>query len=337
MQWIEHNNPEQEDVQSILKNVRLDIVDRHFLVNEVAISNIALENSAVREIIQHVLCSALPQLTSTTRFVANRSVFILHHTDKLLLSWFTPEDKWEDVPPAPVDPGSGYSAASLDDKIYITGGFKQGKCTLGYDTIRKVWNVGTDLNHEHCYHCTATASSTVHVISGDDTGTIEEKSDSEEQWQVVGDLGLNRLLAFPVTVGENILVMGGQINYVPSDCIQCFNTTTRAVTKLDIKLPCTSSTLRGSVHPPDVYLIDNDGNVMHIHVTDRNGKIQVENKLTAKWKSFGHRFGIVHRHGKLLCFSKDGIMKFNLAERIEEKSTFSKPSRRGDVFGVLTI
>ncbi|XP_041374153.1 kelch-like protein 2 [Gigantopelta aegis] len=338
MNWIEHNNPEQEDVQSIFENVRLDIVDRQFLVNEIAFSKIVFENSAVREMIKHVSCSARPQRTRTTRFAANRpDVFVLQHTDLLLLSCFTSEEKWEDVPPAPVDPGQYYPAASLDNTIYITGGDKQPKCTLLYDTIRHVWNVGPDLNHEHWCHCTATASSKVYVISGLDTSTIEEKSESEAQWQVVGDLGLNRLLAFPVAVGENILVMGGRINYIPSALIQCFNTATRAVTKLETKLSCTSCTIRGSVHLPDVYLMDSDGNVMHIHVTDRNGEIQVENKLTAEWKSFGHRFGIVYRHGKLLCFSKDEIIKFNLAEGKEENNTFPNPSRRGDVYDVLTI
>ncbi|XP_041379198.1 uncharacterized protein LOC121391740 [Gigantopelta aegis] len=200
MNWIEHNNPEQEVVQSIFEKVRLDIVDRQFLVDEVAVSKIVIENSAVREMIQHVSCSARPQLTSTTRFVANRpDVFVLHHTDKLLLSCFTSDEKWEDVPPAPVDPGPYYTTASLDDKIYITGGCKQDKCTLVYYTIRKVWNVGPDLNHGHRGHCTATANSKVYVISGWNTSTIEEKSESEDQWQVVGDLGLFRVSAIPVS------------------------------------------------------------------------------------------------------------------------------------------
>ncbi|XP_041347312.1 kelch-like protein 2 [Gigantopelta aegis] len=338
MKWIEHNNPEQEDVQSIFENVRLDIVDRQFLVSDVVFSKIVLENSAVKEMIQHVLCSALPQRTRTTRFVANLpDVFVLQHTGKLLLSCFTSEEKWEDVPPAPVDPGQYYSAASLDDKIYITGGNIQPKCTLVYDTIRKVWNVGPDLNDEHYCHCTATVSFKVYVISGCDTSTIEEKSESEAQWQVVVDLGLERTDTFPVTVGENILVIGGQVNYIPSDFLQCFNTTTRAVTKLDRKLPCTSYTIRGSVHLQDVYLMDGVGNVMHIHVTDRNGEIQVENKLTAKWKSLDVFFGIVHQHGSLLCFTKDGISKFNLAEGKEEYSTFPDPPRSGSVYDVLTL
>ncbi|XP_041374163.1 kelch-like protein 3 [Gigantopelta aegis] len=344
MNWIEHNNPEQEDVQSIFENVRLDIVGQQFLVNEVAVSKIVFENGAVRGMIQYVLCSAQPRHTSTTRFVANRpDVFVLHHTGKTLLSWFTSEEKWEDVSPAPLDPGWGYSAACLDDKIYITGGFKQVKCTLVYDTIRKVWSVGPDLNREHFYHCTAAASSKVYVISGFLTSTIEEKSESETQWQVVGDLRLYRKRAFSVTVGEDILVMGGQVNYIwlkyynRSDLIQCFNTTTRAVTNLNTKLRCITYTLRGSVHLPDVYLMDSNSNVMHIQVTDRNGEIQIENTLTAKFMSFGSYFGIVHRHGKLLRFSNDGIMKFNLAERKNEESTFPEPPRIGDVYGVLII
>ncbi|XP_041374162.1 kelch-like protein 40 [Gigantopelta aegis] len=239
MKWIEHNNPEQGDVQIIFENIRLDIVGRQFLVNDVAVSNIVLENNSVREIIQHVSSSALPQRTRTTRFVANCSdVFVLHHTNNLLLSCFTSEEEWEDVPPAPVDPGQYYSAASLDHKIDITGGDEQGKCTLVYDII---------------------------------------------------GAGITVQPSLALKFGENILIMGGQVIYIsgeenvsPSHVIQCFNTTTRAVIKVDTKLPCTSSTLKGYVHLPDVYLLDVDGNVMHIHITDRNGGIQVENKLTVK-------------------------------------------------------
>ncbi|XP_041347313.1 kelch-like protein 5 [Gigantopelta aegis] len=270
MNWIEHNNPEREDVQSIFENVRLDSVDRQFLVNEVAFSKIVLENSAVREKVQKVLCSYDPRLPTTSRSLAKiRDVFVLHHTGKLLLlSCFTSQEKWEDVSPAPTEPGDFYSAASLDDKIYITGGKQQPKCTLVYDTIRKVWNVGPDLNHVHDGHCTASASSKVYVISGRDTSTIEEKRESEAHWKVVGNLRLNRARAFPVTVGENILVMGGQVHYRWSELIQCFNTRTRAVTKLDTELPYNSSTLRGYVHLPDVYVMDNRGIVMHIQVTN---------------------------------------------------------------------
>ncbi|XP_041374801.1 actin-binding protein IPP-like [Gigantopelta aegis] len=360
MQWIEHNNPKQEDVQSIFENVRLDIVDRQFLVNEVAFTDIVLENSAVKKMMQNVLGSNEARKATTRMSALKRPVaFVLLHTDTSLLSCFTSEEKWEDVSPAPVDPGPGYSAASLDDKIYITGGLQQGKCTLVYDTIRKVWNVGPYLNHEHCNNCTVTACSKVYVMSGRDTSTIEEKSESEAQWQVVADFGLDRVGAFPVTVDENVLVMGGEINENPTDLIQCFNTTIRAVTKLDTKLPCVSSTLRGSIHLPDVYLLDYDGEMMHIHVTDRNVEIQVENKRTglldtfwykrpALWNMFEYKrtslgdmfgcgCGILLRHGNLMCFTEDGISKLNVADWQEEEGTFPEPPRSGVVYNVLTV
>ncbi|XP_041374816.1 kelch-like protein 24 [Gigantopelta aegis] len=337
MQWIEHNNPDVDDCQYIFENVRLDIINRQFLVNEVVCAKFVLENNAVMNMIQQVIRSPQPQIRSTTRFVANRpDVFVLHHNGKLLLSCFTSEEKWEDVLPAPVDPGSDYSAASLEGKIYITGGLYHDKCTLVYDTIRKVWNRGPDLNHGHWYHCTATASSKVYVISGWDTSAIEEKSESEEQWQVVGDLRLVRVDAFPLIVGENIFVMGGQIHWRKSDLIQCFNTRTCAVTKLDTKLLCSSSTLRGSVHLPDVYLLDNGGNMMHIQVTDRNGEIQIESKLLAEWKC-GDFFGIVRRNRNLLRFTTSGIRKFNLAEGKEDEGTFIEPHRSDFVYNVLTM
>ncbi|XP_041379197.1 kelch-like protein 24 [Gigantopelta aegis] len=338
MKWIEHNNPKQEDVQSISESMRLDIVDRQFLVNEVAFSKIVLENGAVRKMIQKVLYPYDPRLPTIRSSLAKTpDVFVLHRIGEFRLSCFTSADKWEDVPPAPVNPGSNFSAVSLDGKICITGGDTQSKCTLVYDTIRKVWNVGPDLNLGHWYHCTATVRSKVYVIGGCDTNTIEEKSESEEQWQVVGDLGFTRSGAFPVTVGENILVMGGLVNLRWSDLIQCFNTTTGAVTKMNTKLPCTSFRQTGSVRLPDVYLLDIRGNVTYFHVIERNGEIHIENKLTAEWKPFGVFYDIVHRDGNLLSFTREGISKFNLAEGKKEESTFPEPPRIGYVFSALTI
>ena len=51
MKWIGHNNPNQEDVQTILQHVRLDLVDRRYLVDEVAFLNVFLNNEAVKHFI----------------------------------------------------------------------------------------------------------------------------------------------------------------------------------------------------------------------------------------------------------------------------------------------
>ncbi|XP_041346688.1 actin-binding protein IPP-like [Gigantopelta aegis] len=336
MKWIEHNNPEPDDVKVIFENVHLDIVDSQFLIDDVVFSDIVYKNKSVQVMIQKVLRSQC-RVSARSRVSPKISdVFVLHHNKTSLLSSFTSDNKWEAVPPAPVDPGKFYSAAGLGDKIYITGGFDKRKCTLIYDTITKVWIVGPDLTHDHCFHCMATANSKVYSIGGQYSNTIEELSDSETHWQVVGDLGLTRLFTFPVTVGENILVMGGRKYSVGSDLIQCFNTRTHTVSQLNTKLPCSSESLRGSVHLPDVYLLDYDRHVMHLQVTNTDGDIQIQVKSTAEWKSFNYYFGVTQRDGSLLCFTKDGISKFNVAEGKEEQSTFSKSPRSGEVYNVCT-
>ncbi|XP_041361575.1 kelch-like protein 12 [Gigantopelta aegis] len=337
MKWIEHNNPEPDDVKVIFENVRLDIVDSQFLIDDVTFSDVVFKNKSVQVMIQKVLRS--PCRVSARSRVNTKipDVFVLHHNKTSLLSCFTPDNKWEDVPPAPVDPGKFYSAAGLGDKICITGGFDKKKCTLIYDTITKVWSVGPNLTHDHSYHCMATANSKVYSIGGHYSNTIEVLSGSETHWQVVGDLGLRREFTFPVTVGENILVMGGSINSVGSNVIQCFNTRTHTVSQLNTKLPCSSLSQRSSVHLPDVYLLDNDRHVMHLQVTNTDGEIKIQVKSIAGWKSFDVRFGVTHRHGRLLCFTEDGISKFNLAEGKEEKSTFPKSPRSGKVYNVCTV
>ncbi|XP_041361839.1 actin-binding protein IPP-like [Gigantopelta aegis] len=337
MKWIEYNNPDQDYVKLIFENVRLDLVDSQFLIDEVVFSEFVSKTKSVQEMIRKSL-NLLGRRTACSRgSPKSPDIFVLHYNKTSLLSCFTSDDKWEDVPPAPVDPGVWYSAAGLDDKIYITGGYKKRQCTLVYNTARKGWTVGPDLKHEHYRHCMATANSKVYSIGGDYSNTIEELSESETHWQVVGDLGLSRCFTFPVTVGETIVVMGGEIDSAESDVIQCFNTTTLTVSQLNTKLPCSSESLRGSVHLPDVYLIDKGKHVMHLQITNTDGQIQIQVKSTTKWKSFTYRFGVTHRDRRFLCFTRDGISSFNLAEGKEEHNTFPKPPRCGDVFDVCIV
>ncbi|XP_041361833.1 kelch-like protein 25 [Gigantopelta aegis] len=337
MKWIEHNNPDQDDVKLIFENVRLDIFDSQILIDQVVFSDIVSKNKSVQEMIQKELHSHR-QVTARTRVSPKiPEVFVLLYNKTSLLSCFTSDDKWEDVPPAPVDPGEWYSAAGLDDKIYITGGLNKKKCTLIYNTARKVWTVGPDLTHDHSGHCMVTANSKVYSIGGAYSSKIEVLNESETYWQVVRDLGLTRYNSFPFTVGENILVIGGNTSSGGSDVIQCFNTTTLTVSQLNIKLPCSSDSLRGCVHLPDVYLLDTEGHVMHLQVTNTGGEIKIQVKSTAEWKSFRYCFGITHRDGSLLCFTKDGISKFNLAEGIQEQSTFPKSPRSDVVYDMCTV
>ncbi|XP_041361634.1 kelch-like protein 25 [Gigantopelta aegis] len=206
MQWIDHNNPEQDGGKVIFENVLLDIVDSQFLIDDVTFSDVVCKTKSVQVMIQKVLRS--PYRVSARSRVSTkiRDVFVLHHNNTSLLSCFTSHNKWKYVPPGPVDPGTWYSAGGLDDKIYITGGYNKTKCTLIYDTITKVWTVGPDLTHDHCYHCMATANSQVYSIGGWYSTTTEVLRESEMRWHVVGDLGVTRYHTFAVTVGENILL-----------------------------------------------------------------------------------------------------------------------------------
>ncbi|XP_041354540.1 kelch-like protein 8 [Gigantopelta aegis] len=344
LKWIETNNPDPDDIRAIFENVRLEIVDPQFLIDKVVFSTVVCQNTPLQQMIQHVLHTYHQRVTPWPRIKSrinlnskHHDVFVLLHDKKSLLSCFTSDDKWEDVPPAPVDPGQCYSAASLDNKIYITGGQTLNKCTLIYDTIRKEWKAGSNLNQEHSCHCMATACSKVFVIGGFKSNTIEHISKASTQWQVVADLGMNRRHGFALTVGKNIVIMGGGVNSNNSDVIQHLNTTTYTVSSLNTQLPCKSSALRGSVHLPDVYLLDKDGNVMHIQITDIGGEIQIQSKTKAKWKSFDYYFGVKHCDGSLLCFTTAGIRKFNLAEGKEEACTLPTPPSSSKVYNVLTF
>ena len=336
MEWIGHNHPNQKDVQAIFEHVRLDLVDGRYIVNEVVFSNVVLNNEGVKKLIQNVLSEYQSPATTTVRSAAKRSdVYILHHNGTSLLSLFTSDEKWENVTPAPLDPGLWYSAARLDDKIYITGGGNKSNSTLLYDVSSKTWSVGPHLKHPHHAHCSATVNSKVYVLGGYYASTVEEMSDSAAQWQVVGDLRQKRYYTCCVTVGDNILVMGGAVGDTGVNTIQCFNARTRCVTTLNSKLPFSSRSLRCTVHCRDIYLLDYDGNVMLVNISEKEGEIKIEYKLTRKWRSFGYMFGISHRDGNLLCFSNNGVSILNLASGEQEENSLPKPPRSGGVYDVL--
>ncbi|XP_041346977.1 kelch-like protein 6, partial [Gigantopelta aegis] len=342
MKWLERNNPDTDDVKHIFEMIRIDLVDPKFLVENVVFSKFVLDHDRVKLMITNAMRSQ--DLTSgcNSRFHNTRvDLFVLQYTNTSLLSCFTSEGTWEDVPPAPVDPGSWYSAASLGNTIYITGGKIRRKCTLVYDVCRREWETGPNLEEERHWHCMATTNSKVYAIGGKYSNTIEEMSESETRWQVFGDLNQKREIAFAATVGHNILVMGGRSGGRRSDVIQCFNTATHCVSNLSSRLPYSSVCLRGSVHLPDVYLLDYGGNMMHVQVTDSDGEIQTEVKATTKWRSFEYWFGVLWQNGSLLSFSglktKCEIRKYNLAEGKEDNITFLKSTRSGNVYGVLPV
>ncbi|XP_041378847.1 kelch-like protein 6 [Gigantopelta aegis] len=348
MMWLERNNPDADDVTRIFEMIRIDLVDPHFLTENVVFSKLISANNFLQQMIKTVLHSQLTRASSKSRFHNRRvdvnarvDVFVLHRNNTSLLSCFTSEGTWEDVPPAPVNPGYCYSAASLGNKIYITGGNSRRKCTLVYDVCRKEWKTGPELEEQRHWHCMATANSKVYAIGGENSNTIEEISESDTRWQVVGDLKQNREFAFAATVGHNILVMGGRSRESGSDDIQCFNTATHCVSNLSSRLPYSSKCLRGSVHLPDVYLLDYDGNVMHVQVTDSEGEIKIQVKSTVKWRSFQHWFGVSWQNGSLLSFScwdtNCEIRKYNLAEGKEDNVTFLISTRSGNVYGVLPV
>ncbi|XP_041372690.1 kelch-like protein 6 [Gigantopelta aegis] len=136
MKWIERNNPDADDVTRIFKMIRTDLVDQQFFIdNDVFFIS---ENNSAQQMIKKVWRSGVVTKGSKSRF-HNRLIdlFVLHHSNTSLLSCFTSDGTWEDVSPAPVNPGSWYSAASLGNKIYISGGRSRGKCTLVYDVCRR--------------------------------------------------------------------------------------------------------------------------------------------------------------------------------------------------------
>ncbi|XP_041346756.1 ectoderm-neural cortex protein 1-like, partial [Gigantopelta aegis] len=279
MKWLETNNMDADDVTRIFEMIRIDLVDPQFLIENVVFSELICGNKFVQQMIKYVRRSEDLTTGCDSRYVFHSrrvDVFELHHNKTSLLSCFTSEGTWEDVTPAPVDPGYWYSAASLGNKIYITGGGSRSKCTLVYDVCRREWETGPDLEQERYYHCMATANSKMYAIGGKYSNTIEEMSESGTRWQVVGDLKQKREFAFAGTVKRNILVMGGRSRGSGSDVIQCFNTATLCVSNLSSRLPYSSMCLRGSVHLPDVYLLDYDGNVMHVQVTDSDDEIKIE-------------------------------------------------------------
>ncbi|XP_041372703.1 kelch-like protein 23 [Gigantopelta aegis] len=342
MKWLERNNPDTDDVQRIFKKIRIELIDLELLVKNVVFLKLILENSSVQQMITDAVQLQNLSTGSNSRFQYRRQdVFVLHCNKSSLLSCFTSEGTWEDVPPAPVDPGFRYSAACLGNKIYITGGQIRRKCTLVYDVCMREWETGPDLEEKRFYHCMTTANSTVYTIGGMNSNTIEEMSKNGTRWHVVGDLKIKRELGFACTVARNILVMGGGSGDSGLDVIQCFNTETRCVSDLSFHLPYRSEILRGSIHLPDLYLLDYDGNVMHVQVIDNDGEIKIQCRSTAKWESFGYRFGILWQNGSLLSFSDVDtnckIRKYNLAEGKEENVTFPESPRSGTVFGVLPV
>ena len=74
---------------------------------------------------------------------------------------------------------------------------------------------------------------------------------------------------------------------------------------------------------------------MLVNISEKEGEIKMDYKLTRLWQSFGYTFGISHRDENLLCFSNNGVSILNLASGEEEENSLPKPPRSGKVYDVL--
>ena len=339
--WIKTNKPAAEDMADIFKQIRFNHVSLRFLTQNVIFDSIVREHEEIQLIVQKGLTQHCEMPRDVNSFINNRSsgqiqnvMFVLNKSINILYAASLTDFSWYEIPAAPCDPGDWFSACALGNCIYITGGTVKRRSTMKYDVWTKTWSFGPDLNHERCEHCMAGLADTIYVIGGR-TNSIEQLRECRLDWEVVADLGCSRRDSCAESVGENILVMGGIVNWYVSDNLQCFNTKTRAVCTIPVNENC-GQLIRSFLLLPDLYLVHSDGTVELVHVEESSVPTLTTRRLIRQ-EEYGYYFGFVYNEGYLVVITGRGLQKVKISDESKEDLDFDNVPQLGNICGCLNM
>ncbi|XP_041364057.1 kelch-like protein 6 [Gigantopelta aegis] len=338
--WISQHNPSVETMVDLFTQIRFEHVSMSYLTDDVIFTTFVHQHEALQQVVKKGIKAYCSYYTKINTFIDNRIsgrmldvVFVLRNSVELLSVACLSDKRWYELPVCSNKPGGYFAAAVLEKSIYITGGSGRKKSTRVFNVWRRMWSHGPDLKHDRWEHCMAVLDDTLYVIGGKYSNTIEQLQLGQYEWQVVGHLGCRRQDSCAEAVGENILVMGGKLDWRVTDQVHCFNTNTHAVSTINIQLESGILT-RSYLEMPNLYLVHYNGSVDIIHIDDINTPtLRAEHVRT--YYQYGYEFGFVYKDGSIIVISKKGLEKLDFGDGSNESVTLKNTPSFRDIYGAL--
>ncbi|XP_041364060.1 kelch-like protein 6 [Gigantopelta aegis] len=338
--WISQHNPSVETMVDLFTQIRFEHVSINYLTDDVIFTTFVHQHEALQQVVQKGIKTYYSCYTKMNMFLDNRIsgqmldvVFVLQNSVKLLSVACLSDKRWYELPECSNQPGGSFSAAVSGKSIYITGGSETRKSTCVFNVCRRTWSRGPDLKHDRCDHCMAVLDGKLYVIGGRHSNTIEQLQLGQYEWQVVGDLGCRRRDSCAEAVGENILVMGGKLDWSVTDQVHCFNTNTHAVCAINTQLKSGLLT-RSYLDMPNLYLLHYDGSFDVIHIDDINTPT-LRAEPVAKYEKYGYWFGFVYKDGNIIVITGNGVQKLDIRDGSKESVTMENTPSFSYIYGAL--
>ena len=194
------------------------------------------------------------------------------------------------VAPLPIEPGPCFAVCTLDNDIYISGGYNRQSLILHYKSKVNKWDQYNCINEDRWGHGMAAVGGSIYVIGGmsksmNTLSSIERFNKSTNKCEKVGDLK-EAISSMTVAVkGSKIYTFGGKLNdRNASDLIQLYDVAT-GESNIIGRLPatCTGGVGKSINYGDDIYIIYRDGNV--VQFVEREST-EVVATLTQKFEHF---------------------------------------------------
>ncbi|XP_041376158.1 kelch-like protein 6 [Gigantopelta aegis] len=338
--WITEKKPSVETMVDLFNQIRFEYVSFSYLSDNIDFTSFLTKYDTLQQIVQKSIESH-SFLKGINPFIDNRflgrtvnAMFVLTCGPVMSVACLT-DKTWYRLPPSGNSLSLWFTGAALGKSIYITGGSYRETSTTVYDVWEKTWSSGPCLNYERFEHCMAVLGDTVYVIGGKRNNTIEQLRVGQDKWQVVGDLGCSRRDSCAEAVGTNILVMGGKMDGSETDQVHCFNTRTRAVSTINIKLKSGIVT-RSYLVMPKLYLLHCGGSIDVIHIDDSNIPT-LRAERVVEIGAIGLRFGFGYKDGSIIVISEKGLEKVDIRDGFKESIIFDNTPHLFIICGAFSM
>lgn len=328
LDWLATVPAEKCDAKSLLKHVRLELVERKYLRKVLNENKVVQTQPECVKLFQEALdiqmnsnVSAQSRKEETFVVLKRSSCFRGMEIACYSLSkksWYKMQSFPESVG------GTGFSACNSKTAVYVSGGSATPNSLYMFSVDENKWSELANMNEGRYAHATGYVQDKLYVLGGSSiaTGTFDTVSSIEKYditsntWSKVGNMAIPTFDSAFAVVRTQVLIFGGSIasmSGVYIKDIQSFDTVTNTCTKLYHNLPFTLSLAVACVQNHDVYLTCPNGKIIHYNEnTPPNVINQSKGSQLMGYATVYHNKAIYILGGYSMIYESDVIHRFSL-------------------------
>lgn len=201
--------------------------------------------------------------------------------------------------PLPIEPGPCFAVCTLNNDIYISGGYNQQSIVLHYDSKLNKWDQHNCINDDRWGHGMVSVDGYIYVLGGisktmETLSSIERYDPNTNKCQKIGDLK-EAVSSMTIAVkGSKIYTFGGKLHdRNASDLIQTFDVKT-GESQIIGQLPsvCAGSVGKSVNVKDEIFIVYRDGKI--VQLTDNDST-----EVVGFTQNFEH-FGAILKENNIL-------------------------------------